>query len=257
MTSSNIIDILKPLDYDKNPGRYRSVSIVIVSDTHKMHGIMDVPDGDIFLHCGDFTKKGDWRNLTSDDQIPPSIIDFNEWLGKLPHKHKIVICGNHELGFKTFSKEEIQSKLLTNCTYLHDELIEVEGLSIYGSSWQFDKTSEPNWSSIPAKIDILMTHIPPQFILDLAFQPREVPLSTPCSKCKNTIHDSYEHWGSESLIEQIRQRIQPRIHCFGHVHDDYGYLYDAKENSTLFINAAALFSRQSVKFNFYLDLHKQ
>ena len=32
---------------------------------------------------------------------------FNAWLGKLPHKHKVVIAGNHELTFdKTFCNKE-------------------------------------------------------------------------------------------------------------------------------------------------------
>jgi len=26
--------------------------------------------------------------------------EFNEWLGRQPHKYKIVIAGNHELRFK-------------------------------------------------------------------------------------------------------------------------------------------------------------
>ena len=92
MTSSKIIDILKPENYDENPERYRKVSIVVVSDTHKKHEHLSIPDGDIFLHCGDFTNRHDWQNLSS-DQIPQSIIDFNQWLGKLSHKNKLVICG--------------------------------------------------------------------------------------------------------------------------------------------------------------------
>jgi len=28
------------------------------------------------------------------------IRDFDAWLGELPHKHKIVICGNHDLSFE-------------------------------------------------------------------------------------------------------------------------------------------------------------
>ena len=29
--------------------------------------------------------------------LPPEVSAFNTWLGRLPHKHKIVIGGNHEL----------------------------------------------------------------------------------------------------------------------------------------------------------------
>ncbi|CAF4938570.1 unnamed protein product [Rotaria sp. Silwood1] len=255
MASSKIIDILKPMNYDENSERYKSISIVIVSDIHKNHEKINIPNGDIFLHCGDFTNKDDWRNLTN-DQIPQSVIDFNQWLGRLTHKHKIVICGNHEIGFENFSKEEIQSKLLTNSTYLKDDLIQVEGITIYGSSWPFKEHYRTKWSSIPSDIDILMTHIPPKFILDLAFQPKKVASTETCSICNNTVHGSYGHWDSKSLIKEIRQKIQPRIHCFGHLHDDNGYKYDQHANGTLFINAAANLTRQCFKLNFYLDLQK-
>ncbi len=74
--------------------------------------------------------------------------------------------------------------------------------------------------------------------------------------CNNQIHDYYGHWGSRSLRKEIVQRIQPRIHCFGHVHDDAGYKYDQYGSGTLFINAAADLTRKSFKLNFYLDLQK-
>ncbi|CAF3912366.1 unnamed protein product [Adineta steineri] len=255
MASSNIIDILKPKDYDKNPEKYKKVSIVVVSDTHKNHEKLSIPDGDIFLHCGDFTNRHDWLNLSA-DQIPQSVIDFNQWLGKLSHPHKLVICGNHELGFGKLSHEEIQSKYLTNCKYLKDELIQIEDISIYGCPWPFTEHYRTKWPSIPSHIDILMTHVPPQFILDLAYQPKALSSTEPCSMCNNTVHGCYGHWGSASLIKEIRQRIQPRVHCFGHVHDDPGHKYDQDDTGTLFINAATDLSNRPFKFNFYVDLNK-
>jgi Icc-related predicted phosphoesterase len=255
MDLSKTIDVLKPDDYDENTAKYRKISVVVVSDTHKHHQMMTIPDGDIFLHCGDFTNRHDWSNL-SDDEIPQSIIDFNEWLGKLKHRHKIVIHGNHEIGFKNISDEEIKSKYLTNCIYLNDELIEIEGINIYGSSWTFTQNFQTKWSIIPSHVDILMTHVPPQFILDLAYQPKKSPSIEPCSMCNNAVHGSYGHWGSQSLYKEISQRIQPRVHCFGHVHDDPGFKFDQDGTGTLFINAAADLSKQSIKFNFYIQLQK-
>lgn len=83
--------------------------------------------------------------------------------GTLPHRHKIVIAGNHEVTFdeKFFSmsgplkgnshlsKEMLEnccialekknkskmSDLLTNCLYLQDSETVVYGLRIYGSPW--------------------------------------------------------------------------------------------------------------------------
>ncbi|CAF2424086.1 unnamed protein product [Rotaria sp. Silwood2] len=98
MPSSTIIDILKPIDYDEDPERFKSISIVIVLDTDKNHEKIYIPDGDIFYIVESLQRKMIGK------------------LERLTHKHKIVICGNNELGFEHCSKEEIQSKLLTNAT---------------------------------------------------------------------------------------------------------------------------------------------
>jgi hypothetical protein len=46
-----------------------------MSDTHSMtpHIKFDVPQGDIFLHAGDFTRCGRQEEVT----------EFNEWIGKI------------------------------------------------------------------------------------------------------------------------------------------------------------------------------
>ena len=54
------------------------------------------------------------------------MIEFNNWLGKLPYKTKIVIAGNHEVGFNNFRRRDIQ-KILTNCIYLQDKELVIEG----------------------------------------------------------------------------------------------------------------------------------
>jgi hypothetical protein len=85
-------------------------------------------------------------------------------LGRLPHKHKIVIAGNHELSFDpTFTGRVLKNnhsgldtipdlgnprdkmaeacktnnarQLLTNCIYLEDAGIKINGISIYGTPW--------------------------------------------------------------------------------------------------------------------------
>ena len=64
--------------------------LVILSDTHNQEGKMpeSVPDGDVLIHCGDLTNVGKAKELQM----------VNEWLGKLPHKTKIAIAGNHDVG---------------------------------------------------------------------------------------------------------------------------------------------------------------
>jgi hypothetical protein len=60
-----------------------------MSDSHNLHGQVEVPHGDVFIHAGDFTMTG----------LPEEVREFNAFLGRLPHKDKIVIAGNHELSF--------------------------------------------------------------------------------------------------------------------------------------------------------------
>lgn len=243
-TKYYLIDSLKPIDYDEHPEKYKVISLVIVSDTHNRHDRIFIPDGDIFIHCGDFTNRQNWY-CEDDDVIPQEMINFNEWLGKLPHRNKLVIGGNHELGFFHRSPEEIQSKLLTNAFYVNDQLIDVEGMSIYGCPWKNFPHDRSQWSSIPSNIDLLITHIPAWSILDLTFRPQ---------RNSNKIQEElYQHCGSKRLYEEIQKRIHPRIHCFGHVHDACGNTFDPTCTGTLFINAAVESSGKATKLLFYMS----
>lgn len=68
------------------------------------------------------------------------------FLDSLPHKHKIVIAGNHEETFDEncerlsrfctvdISTEKIKS-LLTDCIYLQDSSVELFGIKFYGAPW--------------------------------------------------------------------------------------------------------------------------
>ena len=46
-----------------------------MSDTHALtpHFRFDIPQGDIFIHAGDFTRCGQREE----------VIEFNEWIGKV------------------------------------------------------------------------------------------------------------------------------------------------------------------------------
>lgn len=123
-----------------------------MSDTHSKTHLMkyDIPFGDIFIHAGDFTSCGEMEEVKQ----------FNKWLGRLPHKYKIVIAGNHELSFDPkfthpiaedgvcvssleYESDQISyvmqqknnKQYLTNCIYLEDSMTECYGLKIYGSPW--------------------------------------------------------------------------------------------------------------------------
>ncbi len=63
---------------------------VMASDTHERHTGLAVPDGDVFVHAGDFTMVGDVRKVAA----------FGAWVRALPHRTKIIIAGNHDRIFE-------------------------------------------------------------------------------------------------------------------------------------------------------------
>jgi Icc-related predicted phosphoesterase len=187
--------------------------IVLLSDTHGLHDQLAVPPGDLLIHAGDAGRRGTLEELRS----------FNEFLGRLPHPHKIFVAGNRDYSFQRQPEES--RAILTNAVYLQDEEISIGGIRIYGSPWQppFMDTAfnlprgEPlreNWALIPDGIDILVTHTPPYGIGDRTS--RGVPV------------------GCEDLLAAVR-RIKPRLHVFGHIHEGYGQY---EENGILFLNAS-------------------
>jgi len=54
-----------------------------------LHEKLELPNADILIHAGDFTSNGNLNDIK----------DFSNWLGTLPHKHKVIIAGNHEISF--------------------------------------------------------------------------------------------------------------------------------------------------------------
>ena len=197
--------------------------IVCISDTHMRHDKIEVPDGDVLVHAGDFTRRGAMGDVTR----------FNEWLGTLPHRHKVVIAGNHDWCFQLFP-DRARSEL-TNAIYLEDEATEIEGVRFYGSPWQpwfldwafnLQRGAElaAKWALIPAGTQVLITHGPP-----LGFGDRTV---------------GGEDVGCADLLDRI-EAIRPRVHISGHIHEGSGVV---EGTHTLFVNASVLDAGYEVAF---------
>lgn len=202
------------------------MKIVCISDTHNKHREIEVPEGDILIHAGDFSGRGKADELRV----------FNHWLGELPHRHKIIIAGNHDF---LFERDPLLARsLISEAIYLENESVEIEGLRIYGSpatpwffNWAFNYHRGPEikaiWNRIPQAIDILITHGPAFGILDQLANGK--------------------HAGCEMLARWFETRDPaPALHVFGHIHEAAGRI---QKDQTTFINASQLDIRYRVQSN--------
>lgn len=224
-----------------------STRIACISDTHGLQGRMshEVPEEtDVLIHAGDFSSIGKYEDFAN----------FRSFMEQQPHQQKIVIAGNHDVtmhssyyipkGALRFHKRIIDWENEDQCreymnkcqneitsaafTYLEDSecCLHGTGTKVWGSPWQpefcdwafnLEKPEElrEKWDMIPDDTDVLITHGPPYGILD-----------------KN---DMGGHCGCREMLKTIQERVRPRVHIFGHIHEGYGSYFDG---TTLFVNAS-------------------
>lgn len=189
--------------------------LVTLSDTHLER--VDVPEGDILIHAGDHT----YRGTEGESKWALS------WLSALPHKHKIIIAGNHEVGWQKTTKRYFILKQFLNLTYLHNSAVTIEGIKFWGSpiqpcfhGWAFQLPRGPmlksHWDSIPEDTDVLITHGPPYGLGDT-----------------NTRD---ERFGDEDLLTRVLA-VKPMYHIYGHAHHGYGIRHF---EGVTFVNSAIL-----------------
>ncbi|USP82422.1 ser thr protein phosphatase family protein [Curvularia clavata] len=220
------------------------VRFLILSDTHGVELPLSLPPCDVLLHCGDLTEDGS----------PESISFALRSLGKVEAKLKLVIAGNHEISLdKAYwlsqggdEADVKRSQALVGPkgeAARHGVTFLSEGTHTFNlpcgatfriyaspytpgfatSAFQYPSSNDrfnhpditPSWaknvgtkkSIIPEDVDIVMTHGPPKYILDDT--------------------DNGDSVGCEHLRNAIA-RVQPRLHCFGHVHlPEKGWKYEA------------------------------
>ena len=199
--------------------------IVAISDTHEQHEQIELPAGDVLVCAGDISFNGK----------PQAIAAFDRWFGGQPHRFKILVAGNHDF---LFEKDNAAARRLLSreIIYLEDSggaldlAPPAKPLNIWGSpitpwffDWAFNRhRGEPirrHWEKIPDSTDLLITHGPPAGILD--------------RNCAG------EHAGCEDLRRTV-ERIKPRLHIFGHIHEGYGV---EERDGTVFVNACLLDER--------------
>lgn len=194
-------------------GARKVTTIICIADTHNKYDGLEIPDGDILIHAGDMTMEG----------TEPEIREFARFFEALPHKHKVLIAGNHDFLFENEPKRA--EKLLPPCHYLLDSEVEIDGIRIWGSPWQpwfhdwaFNlergRPIKRKWDLIPEGIDVLVTHGPPLEHGDHVVRGEDV--------------------GCADLLDAVT-RVKPRYHVFGHIHEGYGV---DRDKDTVFVNAS-------------------
>lgn len=193
------------------------MKIVAISDTHGSHATLNLPKGDVLIHAGDISKRGEVSETK----------DFMEWLKNLDFEHKIFIAGNHDFFFEKKSKREVDAMIPNGVTYLNDSGIEVNGIRIWGSpitpwffAWAFNRRRgekiRSHWNMIPPRTDVLITHGPPYGILDQT--------------------NFGNRAGCKDLLEKVKE-LKPKYHIFGHIHEGYG---QKAVGETTYINASVV-----------------
>lgn len=200
-----------------------ALKIDCIADTHGAQPIL--PGGDILVIAGDISYQGEPRELAV----------FNAWVSKQDYQAKVLIAGNHDWLFER--NLPLAKSLVPSVThYLQDSGTTILGLRFWGSpiqpefmNWAFNRKRgaeiKRHWDMIPTEIDVLVTHGPPHSILDKTEDGRLV--------------------GCEELRTAV-ERIQPKLHIFGHIHEGYGHL---RQGNTLFVNASIMTER-------YQPVHK-
>lgn len=241
------------------------LKICHVSDTHggKQHSKIRIPECDILIHSGDIGGRTG----------PTELAEFLDWFNKQPAKYKIFIAGNHDICMDNLyleSREGIIGLSATNSIrqsvkdilkkysdiiYLENSGTKIEGLNIWGSpitpsfhrqNWAFnaDRGEEIRnyWNLIPDDTDILITHGPPYSILDTI--PAEFKMR----------YDEDIHRGCKDLLETTLRLKNLKLHCFGHLHNQYGVI-QAGFNTTLYSNGSVLTENYQLRIESPIVIH--
>ncbi|MFD1094244.1 metallophosphatase domain-containing protein [Salegentibacter chungangensis] len=193
------------------------MKLICIADTHNKHQHLDLPAGDVLIHAGDFTESG----------TRGECLEFLKWFSGQPHTHKILIAGNHDFYFEKLNAQELNEILPSNIHYLNDSGITIDEVSFWGSPitpgsgrWAFNRDRgdaiSKHWQRIPKDTQVLITHTPPYGIMDRIKSDTSV--------------------GCSDLLKKVKS-VQPKIHIFGHIHENYGL---EKKSDIRYLNCSVL-----------------
>lgn len=181
--------------------------LVVTSDTHFPVDVNIIPDGDVFIHCGDLLSAG----------TPEEWYANLAWLKKLKHETKIIVPGNHDFHFNVYPGPAISEMKEIGFTVLgqpYNEFRSIKlpnGMSVLGlpyvknlPRWCYNCDEEFMIKHLKEQggHDIIVSHAPLRGILDKEIRGNFTGFSA--------YHEYlYEH--------------MPKYWFHGHVHEEYGH----------------------------------
>ena len=199
----------------------------LISDTHNLHEELRIPQGiDAVIHCGDESESMDLAKNERQSR------EFFRWFSTLRIEHKIFVPGNHSTAIE---QGLIRPQEYPSIRFLIHQQTQLGDLLVFGTpytprffDWAFmrdRKDLDAVWQTIPDQVDILISHGPPKGFLD---------------RTRDMASHKRIHVGSQSLTRHVQERIKPRVHAFGHIHDEMGIknFGTVLDGGVLFVNCS-------------------
>lgn len=194
------------------------MKILAASDIHGNLDGLDLTGIDIAILAGDIAILHGLSLWDKYDQINWMNNEFKQWCNRWPNCKIVFVPGNHD--FFPLAKEHLRRldvntalNLAENATMLVDEMVELDGLKIYGSPWvptinyrwafeADDSMLKTKFDMIPEGLDILVTHCPPRLeLLDVSL----------------AYGADSDRFGSNELTEAMLKK-KPKMCFCGHIH---------------------------------------
>jgi Icc-related predicted phosphoesterase len=200
------------------------MKLVFISDTHGYLHKVDVPDGDVLIHCGDALSSGRLAEFETFVRDLQYLLPKFDLILYTPGNHDICVEEMPDVCKRILSEASPKIKML-----LH-EPFEYKGVKFFGSpytprfgDWSFMEDRDQigaKWAQIPGDTDVLFCHGMPKDIMD---------------SVGYVIGVGEERVGCEALRDRVAE-IEPTVFAGGHLHLEGGQ-QEVIDNTT-FINAA-------------------
>lgn len=191
------------------------MNIAAISDTHgiiKKDMIPEIQGSDILLIAGDTCDLYVQRNIEKSREWYKKF--FIPWTQSLVVNHIVMIGGNHDFFLESEADSFREMIDGTNITYLENEYLDIDGVTIYGTplchkffNWAFMPSDEEQEKVFKEtmddrKIDILLSHDAPYGCSDICFE---------------SSYDNKSHIGNHVLRRMILDK-KPALNIHGHLH---------------------------------------